>query len=702
MEFQTHGMNVYAFFAGKRKLNLRKYLIFDYETFSEAELKKCGAWEYSLHPSTEILCLAFRLGTKEELLKKPTRKWSPYLKETAPAFPVFLAALRDPEVHLVARNSIFEQAITGNVFARKLMPSKPELQRIPIERWTCTAALSRSSGLPGSLEGTGAALGLKYQKDKEGHRHMLKVCKPRKPTKTDPSTRHVSREDIIKLLDYCVTDVDSDTEAFVKLPDLHPREREFWELNQRMNLRGFQVDRELVKGALVLIERETKRLDARANEVTGGKLNSARQRAAVMKFCQSRGLQLPDLRSATVKEYLKTQRLIKDPKARELLEIREAIGRSSTAKYAAFEMRSRSDGRARDNTSFYGAHTGRESGTGLQPQNLFKTILKQEDVDAGLELIRRKDFHSIEALYEKPMDLYASAIRSCIVSKPGHTLDVGDFATIEVRVLFWLAGHQKGLDILSSGRCLYSEQAADIYGKKAEAILAGHKAGDKDFSFMRNVGKHTVLGGGFGIGLSGEKFQATCKQFGVEISLELAQKAVRAYRASHPRIPAFWGNIESAAVLAVQNPGKTYKVGFLLWKKEGDYLKVRLPIGRCLSYYKPRLERLQTLYGEKLTLTYMGTESVSKKFLRLKTWGGKLTENVVQAVARDCLKESLLRLEKQGISLPVLEVHDEDVGERKDGVGSNEEFVKTMSQVPTWAKGLPIKVEGWAEKRYRK
>jgi DNA polymerase len=230
----------------------------------------------------------------------------------------------------------------------------------------------------------------------------------------------------------------------------------------------------------------------------------------------------------------------------------------------------------------------------------------------------------------------------------------------------------------------------------------------KKYGFSpRQLGKQVVLGAGYGIGMNGEKFRDTCKKYGIEISLDLAQRAVRAYRDLHRPIPAFWENIEKAATLALENPGKGLRIGHLRWCYEKPYLTVRLPIGRKLHYYKPTLELKeagfgsQSLYGPKPTLFFWGTNSKTKKLEKISTWGGKLTENVVQAVSRDLLYEALQRLESS-TSKPVLAVHDEIVCERKQGVGDLKSFLNTMSLAPEWAKGLPIKVEGWSEKRYRK
>lgn len=683
----------------------QRYLVLDYETFSEHELKKAGAFEYAAHSSTEILCAGFAVGTKQELKKAPVHLWCPVQFKPKPEnsfnFSKLLACLEDPSILIVAHNALFEQVITRFVFGAKHMYSKKYLQQIPISRWICTASMARSIGIPGNLEGAGAALNLSHQKDKEGHRLMLKLSKPKKPSKKDPSTRWSNVDEYERLFDYCLQDVRSEIDLFLSLPELPEKERKLWLLDQRMNLEGFKVDRPLVKGALKLIDLETTEMDEEIYELTGGQINSARQRNAVIKFLRTKGLKLPNLKAETLRDILESNS-VKCPTSKRVLEIREAASKSSTAKYKAFEIRSRFDGRARDNTIFFGAHTGRQSGTGLQPQNLFKTTIPQSDLECAIPLIKRNDFHTVKALFDKPMKLYASTLRSCIEAEKEHLLDVGDFATIEVRVLFWLAGHQKGLDDLANGVDLYCDQAGEIYNCDPITLLKGYKAGSKTCLYRRTVGKHAVLGAGFGIGLNGEKFQAMCKMFGVDVPIELAQRAVRAYRNKHPRIPIFWTNIEKAAIMACKSPGKKYRLGFLTWSKEGNFLTVQLPIGRKLHYYKPMVVMQKTPWGQKETLSYRAVNSNTKQFDRVTSWGGVLTENVVQAVARDLLMEALLRLDATGIYKPILSVHDEVVCERKKEVGSTEEFVKIMSEVPEWAKGLPIKVEGWSEPRYRK
>lgn len=685
--------------------NDRVFCVIDYETYSTCDLKKSGAFEYSKHPSTEILCAAFRMARRSEMRSAKTKLWVPSGKESD--FGILLKALRSPDVDLVAHNSLFEQVITQNVLGPRYMKSKAsELYNIPVERWHCTAAMARSIGLPGDLAGAGEALNLSAQKDKEGHRLMLKLCKPAKDGRrnNDPAM-------LESLARYCIQDVNTEVELFLALPPLHPKERRFWVLNQKMNLRGFAVDRKLVTNAQKLITFESRRLDARVQKLTGGKIKSARQRNAVLDFLRQNGLDMPDLRAETVRETLAKHRGEKS-RAVALLTARDAISRSSTAKYAAFELRSRFDGRARDNTVFFGAHTGRENGTGLQPLNLFKSVFKtQDDVDAGIELIKAGDRHAIEAIFPKPLDLYASALRSCIIAPPGSVLEVGDFSTIEVRVLFWLADETAGLEQIRRGVDLYCEMAGKIFNEDAKEIQRLYLLGDKSAQMKRQLGKQTVLGAGFGIGLGGEKFQKTAIQYGMDISLDLARASVRAYREQYPSVPAFWTNIERAAIAAIRNPEKKYRTGRLVWQKEGRRLTCLLPSGRLLSYFDARVSLEKTLYGPRPRMEYSGVISPSKIFGRVHTWGGKLAENVVQAVARDCLYEALERLDASGKRTPVLAVHDEIVCERDvvstpqsdfGGEGALTEFLNTMGEVPAWAEGLPLKVEGWSEKRYRK
>ena len=299
--------------------------------------------------------------------------------------------------------------------------------------------------------------------------------------------------------------------------------------------------------------------------------------------------------------------------------------------------------------------------------------LKKEDLAVGIQLLKDGDFDTIEALFENPLELCASALRGHIISDEGKKLFVGDWATIEVRVLFWLAGHTKGLEALASGADLYIQMAAFIFSLDAKTLKEEYEAGDAKAAKMRQLGKQTVLGAGYGIGLNGEKFQATCKMYGIEIDLDTAQRAISAYRELHAPIPIFWSNLDRVIRMAVFNKGKVYQLGKLRFKCEGSFLRVRLPSGRYLSYFAPRIERKRSAFGDTFEFRYTGL-NLAKQPWRIGTWGGKLAENFTQAVSADILYEALIRLEDDGEFPPCLAIHDEDVSEG-DADGSLERFL---------------------------
>jgi len=345
------------------------YMIIDYETYSEVDLKRCGAYEYSIHPSTEIICAAWRIGTRETLRTAKTQSCLPsQIHQLA-------NAMRLADI-VVAHNAYFENVITSGVLG----------VTIPPERWLCTASLAAALALPRNLEGAAKALKLAVQKDMDGRRLILKWCKPRKPSKNNPKTRHDDPGELARLVEYCKQDVDTTVELFMNVPLLTPSERRVWELDQKINLRGFAVDRPLINTALRLIDEETTAINFKTQELTFGALTSATQRDGVLGFIESEGVYLPDLRKKTVEDALAGD-LVPPGPARQMLEYRQAISKTSTAKYQAFERRSRHDSRVRDILLYHAASTGRWGGLGVQPQNLKRPKLKQEDIDYILEVL---------------------------------------------------------------------------------------------------------------------------------------------------------------------------------------------------------------------------------------------------------------------------------------------------------------------------
>lgn len=666
------------------------YMIMDYETFSEADITSVGAYEYSVHPSTEIMCVAWRIGTRENIRAQKTKFWSPQLKSEE-GFGEFLRALRNPSVLLVAHNALFEQVITKNVFATKYMPSKhAEFQSMPVSRWICSASIAAVLALPRKLEQVGAALKLPIQKDKEGHRLMLKLSQPRTPTKHNPKTRHDDPEDLKRLIQYCVTDVDAEVEVFLRCPPLSKMERKIWELDQEINQRGFLVDRPLVNTILKMIDDETKILNRETSELTFGVLDSATQRDRVLNWVEEQGVKLENLRKKTVEDTLKNEDLPVEVKR--MLEMRQAVSKTSTAKYHAFEMRSRFDGRLRDILLYAAASTRRWGGMGVQPQNFPRGSIK--DSVQACDILRSGDLELARLIYGEPMNVFSSCLRGMIIASPGKILDVADYAAIEARVLFWIARHEDGVEAFLGGRDLYIEQASEIFG------IPMHLIG-KD-SLERFVGKGVILGCGYAMG--GKKFAESCDLQGRPISRELADAAVKAYRRKHHPVVKLWSNINMAAVAAVQNPGKKFTINRVTWFVSGEFLYCELPSGGRLAYYGPKVMYTPTPWGEKrATLFHWGINSVTRKWEFTKTYGGKLVENVVQGTARDLMAEAMLRIEEQGPWKIVLSVHDELVAERDRASSvSNEDFCKLMATLPAWAEGCPVAVEGWEGHRYKK
>ncbi len=665
-------------------------MVMDFETFSEADLKKVGSWEYSCHPSTEILCAAWRIGTRATLPEAKTLFWAPQDNNADDSFVEFLDALCNINVILVAHNALFEQVITKNVFFPKYMASyvKRMEGKLEPERWLCTASLASAMAIPRKLELAAQVLKLPVQKDMEGHRLMLKWSKPRKPSKKNPNIRHSDSEEYERLINYCVTDIDAELGIFLSLPPLHPLERKVWEMDQRINLRGFQVDRPRVLKILDLIDTEVKNLNDETRTLTLGCVSSTTQRDRILDWLEGEGVYIPDLTSATVKNAIDGGLASGD--ALRMLQIRQSVSKSSTAKYIAFESRSRYDSRLRDNLIYHTASTGRWGGAGVQPQNFPRGNIK--DIDQALQIIDQ-DVEEARFLYGDLMSLFSSCLRGMIVASPGKILDVADYAAIEARIVFWVADHDKGLEAYRQNRPMYEELATKIFNQELKNIT-------KD---QRFVGKQATLGCGFGMGP--DKFGATCKMFGHDVSDELARTAVYTYRKENAPVAKLWGRLEKAAIAAIENPGKIFSINHTKWFIRGRFLYCQLPSGRRLAYCDPEIIHIKNKWGDKKpTIYHWGADAVTKKWTKQKTWGGTLTENVVQAIARDLMAAAMLRIEATGMWEIILSVHDELLGERdaKDFGSSNEEFCQLMAALPDWAEGMPVAVEGWSGKRYRK
>ncbi len=662
---------------------MQKYAIFDYETFSEADIKKSGSFEYCQDPSTQVLCASWRVGTLENLRTRPIRKWSPWIKETRKYDDELFDILTDEDVIVVAHNALFEQLVTEIVLPR--LKRFRNLKKIKIARWICTAAQASAQALPRKLVDACLALGLKVQKDMEGHRLMLKMSKPRKPTKNNPSRRHLKKKDLLRLMDYCATDVDAETELFLSTPQLQGEEREIWELDQKINRRGFACDRELVLKVLSMIKEEIKALDAETERITKGALATTRKVAALKSWLDAAGVKLENMQAKTIEDALNNAALT-NATARRLLRIRQAVSKTSTGKYVAFELRSRFDGRIRDHLMYHGSSTGRWSGKGVQPQN-FPQGRSVKDPLLAVEFLRQCSLEELRDFFREPMELFSACLRPMITASNGKKLFDGDYAQIEARIVFWLAGQEDGVEAFRKGLPIYEDMATDIHKRKIT----------KEDKAERDIGKRAVLGCGFGMGW--KKFLETCEKYGQPITEALAKRAVKAYREKYSAVPQFWKELEHAAIRTVQTK-KPHAVGKLTWKIIGDFLVCVLPSGRPLWYYKPEVKTKMTPWGEPAPVLYhWDIHPKTKKWVFNGTYGGKLAENAVQGTARDIMAGSMLRADKKGFEV-LMSIHDENLSQDEDR--DLNEYFAIMEEVPKWAKGLPIKVDGWKNERYFK
>lgn len=639
----------------------------DFESRSKADIWTCGAWEYSMHPSTEILCLAYAIDDGPVQLVDFTDS-SSVRRLSLP----FGGAIKEGAI-FHAHNAYFERCIWRNVLA-----PKHGLPQIPLKQWRCTAAKACAHGLPKSLDGASTALGLPFRKDKLGRQIMLRLCKPKKD-----GTWNEDPADFAVLFKYCKQDVEVERALDKALPDLSPSEQVVWYLDQTINDTGIYVDREAVEAARRARDQEELRLKAALKKHTNGELDGTSRRDAMLDWLKKQGVVLENLQKATVHAAIANA----PEHVRFVLEARQQLGLTSNAKYDALLEAIGSDNRLRDTLVFHSASTGRWGGKLVQLQNLPRGNEKDTDSLIGLLKAGGLDLFSLFCS-TSPLNALSSCIRGMFTATPGYDLFVADYSAIEARVVMWLAGAANGLE-------MFHKQDADptypdIYVQMARRVL-GRNDLTKEDKTQRQLGKQIVLACGYGMGHN--KFQQTCEAYGIACDEALAQKSVQLYRTTFAAVRQFWYSQEEAFRTCLTQGGSVL-CGPVTYRKSGDWIYCRLPSGRDLAYHMPRVEA-------DGRLSHMTTCTMTKKYVRRDTYGGKLVENITQATARDLMAAAMLRLHRAGYRL-LLTVHDEIVCERKRGAGSIDEVINFMTIVPDWTKGCPIAAEGWIGERYRK
>ncbi|MDW4093846.1 DNA polymerase [Staphylococcus saprophyticus] len=645
-------------------------LSIDVETYSSFDLRKTGSHRYVEAPDFEILIIAYSIDNGAVKSIDLYDRDEDLYKE-------FRGLLFDPEVTKYAFNAAFERTALAKHFKATMPPSE----------WICSMVNSTRVGLPASLELCAEVLDIDMQKDAKGKNLIKYFSMPCKPTKVNGGrTRNYPEHDPEKwqqFIDYCEQDVRVEMAIANEISNIEypDSEQHLWTIDQQINDRGVHIDKALMLGAYKLDEISKTDLMKQAKQLTG--LDNPNSTQQLLAWFEEQGLEIDNLRKATVDEYLQTA----TGKARKMLELRQQMSKTSVKKYDKMYNMACNDNRIRGMFQFYGAGTGRWAGRGVQMQNLTKHNMSDEDLDIAREAIKQQDFDWLDLMLEYPyQDILSQLIRTTFTAQDGYKLAVSDFSAIEARVIAWFAGEQWRLDVFDTHGKIYEASAAQMFDVPIETIGKGDP--------LRQKGKVAELALGYQGGAGALESMGALKM-GLEES-EL-KPLVDAWRAANPNIKAFWSNCQKAALRAV-NKGGTHTANGIKFYIQHGHLLAELPSGRALVYRNAQLA--ENSWGAKV-VEFKGLNAV-RKWDTIKTYGGKLVENIVQATARDALGISMERLEKQGYKI-VAHVHDELILEvPDDGHDHLKDIEDIMSQPIYWAEGLNLDSDGFVSPFYMK
>lgn len=679
----------------------------DLETFSETPIN-CGTHRYA--EKAEVMLFAYALDDQ------PVKVWD--LTTGQPMPPDLSAALNAPAVMTVWHN--------GGMFDSVVLRHALDID-LPPERIHDTMVQALAHGLPGSLSDLCDILGVESDKakDKAGRQLIMLFCKPRpKNSKIRRATRSTHPEEWKRFVSYAGSDISAMREIYRKIPrwNFTPEERALWCLDQRINCRGVCIDTGLAQSAIAAVEQEQQRLAERTQAMTDNEVQAATQRDAMLRHIAAAfGIELPDMQAATL------ERRIADPDTppalRELLAVRLQSCTTSVSKYKKLISCVSSDGRLRGTLQFCGAsRTGRWAGRLFQPQNLPRSSLAQPVIDSGIEALKAG---CADLVCDDIMQLTSSALRASIIAPPGKKLVISDLSNIEGRMLAWLAGeHWK----IAAFRDYDEGHGPDLY--KLAYARAFHISPDDVTKDQRQIGKVMELGLGYGGGV------AAFVTFAAAYALDLDALAVaalqgippgirqeakrwydesvkqkktyglsepvfivcdslkRMWRNAHPETVVFWYELADDVKRAINHPGVTVICRKLKIRRDGGWLRIVLPSGRAVCYPGIRLVNDE--------ISYMGINPYSRKWQRLRTYGGRLVENVCQAAARDVLAGNMPLIEDAGYSI-VLTVHDEVITEAPDTDDFNDKALSALlSTNPEWAPDIPLNAGGFEAYHYRK
>ena len=670
-----------------------KVAYIDFETRSACDLKASGAYVYSQHPTTDVICLAYALDDG------PIKLWKPGEELPGDLWRAYI----DDKCWVVAHNSLFERSVWENI-----MVPQWSWPAIPEDQWFDSMAACARKAIPLDLELACKAVHLSVQKDMEGNAALKKIMKP------NPKTGEFNEDPELyeKVYAYCPIDVEATRALISKVGTLTKSEMEIWRLNQRMNWRGVNLDLTFVADCQAVADAALPPLAAAFRELTGLR---ASQRDKVLHWVRDRFTGFPNMQKEVVAEALTDWPIPDD--VRTALELRSAITSTSLTKLKSMRACAGSDSRARGLIQYHGATTGRDAGRLLQPQNFPRGTVEFGKDDDGKEVlpwdtlvpaIQTRDAALIGVMFASseanisdsykhltaPISAVSSALRHCITAERGRLLCAGDFSTIEARITLAIAGQYDRLHHIASGGDPYCELASIVLGREITK-----ENGKKE---RQEIGKPTVLGCGFQMGA--RKFH---QRYMKKQPFELAQTCVDTYREEWaPEVPKLWYALEEAANKTVwdRRPHSTHGITYAI---EDEWLTCRLHSGRKLYYLHPRACQKEMPWSTPEHRDVRpGWTYTTKKMGMIQTvtaYGGLLTENVVQATARDILYNRAFVAEKENFPL-ILTVHDELVTEPEEQHADPKTLKQIMEDAPAWVKtlGVPISTECWVGERYRK
>ena len=646
----------------------------DFETRSTVKLKEVGAYQYVNHPSTELICYAVARGDEEPKIFTNKDGVFPYIEPNRPVKESF-----------IAHNAFFEYCIMQRFFKAYCPPHA---------QWSCTMAQAAALSLPHNLHDLVNVLNVPQKKQSTAI--ILQLSRPRstkggkvvwwdlESAKTDNEFELIKSK-IEELHQYCLQDVRAMRAAYLKMPKLSRDEHIVWLNDFKINWRGIPVDIPALEKAKVILTQQNANLDQQMNEHTGGVVESCNAVKALAKYVGLESVNADAVVSALANDY-------GNPEQRRALSLRQLAGQSSTAKVNKFLIYAAKDERCRGLFKYYGASTGRWSGQGVQLQNLPRPNTHISEIEWYL---RNADMNLEELdLFASPMGIIRNAIRSFIKAKDGTLLVGGDWSAIENRVLLWLAGDQKTLDKYREGRDLYVEEAALVYNKSPRNITKEERQMGKvmtlSLGYQGWYGAFVEMSKGYGL-----NFESPNKKKYVE-------NLISNWRRKHPLITKLWWDVADAALYACRNPSKIVPFGkHLRFFMRGKSLCIQLPSKRLLWY--PKVHIGHDLERNAPQIQYYHRHPKTSRWVVTTTYGGKLVENIVQAISRDLLANAIVKVSDAGGDV-VLHVHDEIVLETPDSIAEfwSTLLKHTMELNPEWAPNLPLNVETWVGARYRK